>query len=96
MKLNPILCEGSITQQPVRYPHLGRAIIAWSDEPLPQPKETFAAFPPGDHCLGHPKVKLFALERSPNIPHVTNIAQFTQTNAGYLCYAFINRVQCLQ
>jgi hypothetical protein len=30
-------------------------------------------------------VKLFALERSPNVSHATNIAQSTQTHAGYLC-----------
>ena len=57
--------------------HLVRAIVARPDEPLPQPKETFAAFPSDDRYLGHPKMKLFALERSPNVPHATNIAQFT-------------------
>jgi len=56
---------------------LVRVTVAPSGEFLPQPKETFAAFPSGDRCLGHPKVKLFALERSPNVPHATNIAQFT-------------------
>jgi hypothetical protein len=79
--------KGSFTQQRVRCPHiqLVRLTVARSNELLPQPKETFAALPSGDRCLGHPKVKLFALERSPNVPHATNIAQFTQTHAEYLC-----------
>jgi len=90
--------RGSFTQQRVRCPHipLVRLTVARSNELLPQPKETFAALPSGDRCLGHPKVKLFALERSPNVPHATNIAQFTQTHAGYLCYAFISCVRRLQ
>jgi hypothetical protein len=76
-------------QQPsgASWSHVIRAIVARSDEPFPQPKKTFAAFPSGDRCLGHPKVKLFALERSPNVSHATNIAQSTQTHAGYLCHS---------
>jgi hypothetical protein len=44
-------------------------VVARSDEPLPQAKETLAAFHSGDCCLGHPKMKLFASERSPNLSH---------------------------
>ena len=46
-----------------------RAVVAWSDGPLAQPQKTFAAFPSGDCCLAHPKVKLSASERSPNVSH---------------------------
>jgi hypothetical protein len=31
--------------------------------------KTLAAFHSSDCCLGHPKVKLFASERSPNVSH---------------------------
>ena len=79
----------------VHRSHLVRA-VARSNNALPQPQKTLAAFPSGDCCLGHPKLKLFALERSSNVPHATNIAQFTQTHAGYLCYAFISCVRRLQ
>jgi hypothetical protein len=46
--------------------HLVRA-VAHSDNPLTQLQKTLAAFPSGDCCLGHPKVKWFAFERSPNV-----------------------------
>jgi hypothetical protein len=88
MKLNPApILKGASLNNLLDIPisHLVRLTVARSDELLPQPKETFAAFPSGDRCLGHPKVKLFAFERSPNVPHATNIAQFTQTHAKYLC-----------
>jgi hypothetical protein len=45
------------------------AVVAWPDGPLPQPQKTLAAFQSGDCCLGHPKMKLFASERSPNLSH---------------------------
>jgi hypothetical protein len=88
IKLNPApILKGASLNNVLDIPisHLVRVTVARSDELLPQPKETFAAFPSGDRCLGHPKVKLFAFERSPDVPHAANIAQFTQTHAGYLC-----------
>ena len=36
---------------------------------LPQPQKTLAAFLSRDCCSGNPKVKWFALERSPNVSH---------------------------
>ena len=57
---------------------------------LPQPQKPLAAFVSGDCCLGIPKMKLLALERSSNVPHTTNIAQFTQIPPGYLCDTLIN------
>jgi len=36
---------------------------------FPQPEKTPAAFLSGDCCSGNPKVKWFALERSPNVSH---------------------------
>jgi hypothetical protein len=36
---------------------------------FPQPEKTRAAFLSGDCCSGNPKVKWFALERSPNVSH---------------------------
>jgi hypothetical protein len=52
---------------------------------FPQPQKTLAAFFFGDCCLGHPKVKWFALERSPNVSHPTTVAHFTRIPAGHLC-----------
>ena len=72
MKLNPApILKGASLNNVLDIPisHLVRVTVARSDDLLPQPKETFAAFPSGDCCLGHPKVKLFALERSPNVSH---------------------------
>jgi hypothetical protein len=64
--------------------YLVGAVVARRNKPLPQPQKTLTTFPSG-HCgLGHPKVKLFALEGSPNVPHATNIAQFAQIPAKYL------------
>lgn len=56
-----------------------RAVVARRDGPLPQPQNTLAARPSGDCCLGHPKVKWFASERSPNVPHATTIAQLRES-----------------
>jgi len=36
---------------------------------FPQPEKTRAAFLSGDCCSGNPKVKWFALKRSPNVSH---------------------------
>jgi hypothetical protein len=52
---------------------------------FPQLEKTPAASLSGDCCLGYPKVKRFALERSPNVSHQTIIAQSTRITAGYLC-----------
>ncbi len=87
IKLNHAVIQNelrSTTYQISPYPNLGRA-VARSDDPLPQPQKTLAAFPSSDCCLGHPKVKLFALECSPNVPHATTIARFTRIPAGYFC-----------
>jgi hypothetical protein len=64
--------------------YLVGAVVARRNKPLPQPEKTLTTFPSGYCCLGHPKVKVFALESSPNVPHATNIAQFTQILAEYL------------
>jgi hypothetical protein len=55
---------------------------------FPQSQKTLAAFLSGDRCLGHPKVKWFALERSPNVSHLTTIAQLTRIPARYPATGF--------
>ena len=70
--------------------YLVGAVVARRNKPLPQPQKTLTTFPSGHCCFGHPKVKLFALERSSNVPHTTTIAQSTEIPVGYLCYTLIN------
>jgi hypothetical protein len=78
IKLNP----DSATLRRQRIPCCSGSRSVWRS--LPQPQKTLAAFRSDDCCLGHPKVKWFALERSPNVSHATTIAQSTRITAGYL------------
>ena len=80
-KAHPLLCEANSLKpkktptttppypQTVSISYLVQAVVARPDGPLPQPQKTLAAFQSGDCCLGHPKMKLFASERSPNLSH---------------------------
>jgi hypothetical protein len=77
------------TRKTVSISYLVQAVGARCDRLLPQPQKTLTAFPSGHRCLRHPKVKVFALKGSPNVPHVANIAQSTQIPAEYLCDALI-------
>ena len=62
------------TRKTVSISYLVQAVGARCDRLLPQPQKTLTAFPSGHRCLRHPKVKVFALKGSPNVPHVANIA----------------------
>jgi hypothetical protein len=71
----------------VRRSHLVRVVVR-SGDPLPQPQKMLAAFPSGDCCLGQPKVKLFAFERSSNVSHPNTIVLFTRIPADISATGF--------